>query len=105
MSAASLVKGARRRSTVVGRPIQFYELDGTARQSQATSRDFAMHARIGALNRNEASRRTEAVIGSPWGMRKLICILNTMIARRQKWDVTRYKGSDHARPLPSACPA
>ena len=23
-------------------------------------------------------------------MRKLICILNTMIARRQKWDATRY---------------
>jgi len=38
-------------------------------------------------------------------MRKLIVILNTMIARRQKWDVTRYKVSDHARPLPSACPA
>jgi transposase len=38
-------------------------------------------------------------------MRKLIAILNTMIARRQKWDVTRYKVSDHARPLPSACPA
>lgn len=38
-------------------------------------------------------------------MRKLICILNTMIARRQKWDVTRYKASDHAWPLPSACPA
>ena len=38
-------------------------------------------------------------------MRKLICILNTMIARREKWDVTRYKVSDHARPLPSACPA
>jgi transposase len=38
-------------------------------------------------------------------MRKLICILNTMIARRQKWDVTRYKLSDLARPLPSACPA
>ena len=27
-------------------------------------------------------------------MRKLIVILNTMIARRQKWDVTRYKVSD-----------
>ena len=38
-------------------------------------------------------------------MRKLICILNTMIARRQKWDVTRHKASDPARPLPSACPA
>ncbi len=38
-------------------------------------------------------------------MRKLICILNTMIARRQKWDATRYKLSDPARPLPSACPA
>jgi len=38
-------------------------------------------------------------------MRKLIMILNTMIARRQKWDVTRDKVSDHARPLPSACPA
>jgi transposase len=38
-------------------------------------------------------------------MRKLIVVLNTMIARRQKWDVTRSKVSDHARPLPSACPA
>ena len=38
-------------------------------------------------------------------MRKLICILNTMIARRQKWDATRYKVSDPARPLPSTCPA
>ena len=38
-------------------------------------------------------------------MRKLIVILNTMIARRQKWDVTRYKVSGLARPLPSACPA
>ena len=38
-------------------------------------------------------------------MRKLIVILNTMIARRQKWDVTRYKVSDPARLPPSACPA
>ena len=38
-------------------------------------------------------------------MRKLICILNTMIARRHKWDATRYKLSDRARPLPSACTA
>jgi transposase len=38
-------------------------------------------------------------------MRKLICILNTMIARRQKWDATRHQASDPARPLPSACPA
>jgi transposase len=38
-------------------------------------------------------------------MRKLIVILNTMIARRQKWDAVRYKVSDPARPLPSACPA
>jgi transposase len=38
-------------------------------------------------------------------MRKLIVILNTMIARRQKWDAARYKVSDPARPLPSACPA
>jgi transposase len=38
-------------------------------------------------------------------MRKLICILNTMIARRQKWDANCYKLSDTARPLPSACPA
>jgi hypothetical protein len=30
-------------------------------------------------------------------MRKLICILNTMIARRQKWDANRYKMSDPAR--------
>jgi transposase len=38
-------------------------------------------------------------------MRKLICILNTMIARHQKWDASRYKVSESARPLPSACPA
>ena len=38
-------------------------------------------------------------------MRKLIGILNTMIARRQKWDSTRYKVSDPARLPPSACPA
>src|SRR3954470_7638672 len=38
-------------------------------------------------------------------MRKLICILNVMIARRQKWDPARYTVSDPARPLPSACPA
>jgi transposase len=38
-------------------------------------------------------------------MRKLICILNTMIARRQKWDMTRYRLSGPARPQPSACPA
>jgi transposase len=37
-------------------------------------------------------------------MRKLICILNTMIARRQKWNVTRYQLSEPARPVPSACP-
>ena len=38
-------------------------------------------------------------------MRKLICILNTMIARREKWDATRYKMTDPARLPPSACPA
>jgi transposase len=38
-------------------------------------------------------------------MRKLICILNTMIARREKWDATRYKMSDPARLPPSACTA
>jgi transposase len=38
-------------------------------------------------------------------MRKLICILNTMIARRQKWDADRYKMSDPARLPPSACTA
>ena len=38
-------------------------------------------------------------------MRKLIVILNTMIARRQKWDANRYKVSDPARLPPSACPA
>jgi transposase len=38
-------------------------------------------------------------------MRKLIVILNTMIARRQKWDATRYKVSDPARLPPSACTA
>jgi transposase len=38
-------------------------------------------------------------------MRKLICILNTMIARRQKWDANRSKMSDPARLPPSACPA
>ena len=37
-------------------------------------------------------------------MRKLICI-NTMIARREKWDATRYKMTDPARLPPSACPA
>ena len=38
-------------------------------------------------------------------MRKLIVILNTMIARRQKWDANRYKVNDPARLPPSACPA
>lgn len=38
-------------------------------------------------------------------MRKLICILNTMIARRQKWDATRDQLSDPARLPPSACQA
>jgi transposase len=38
-------------------------------------------------------------------MRKLICILNTMIVRREKWDATRYNMSDPARLPPSACPA
>ena len=36
-------------------------------------------------------------------MRKLICILNTMIARREKWDATRYQMSDPARLPPSTC--
>ena len=36
-------------------------------------------------------------------MRKLIAILNTMIARRQKWDANRYEVSDPARLPPSAC--
>jgi transposase len=38
-------------------------------------------------------------------MRKLIVILNTMISRRQKWDVARYELSDRARLPPSACTA
>jgi transposase len=38
-------------------------------------------------------------------MRKLICILNTMIARRQKWDASHSKPSDPARLPPSACTA
>jgi transposase len=38
-------------------------------------------------------------------MRKLIGILNTMIARRQKWDANHYKLSDPARLPPSACTA
>jgi len=38
-------------------------------------------------------------------MRKLIVIVNIMIARRQKWDATRYKVSDPARLPPSACTA
>lgn len=38
-------------------------------------------------------------------MRKLIVILNTMIARREKWDAARYKVSEPARLPPSACPA
>jgi hypothetical protein len=40
---------------VVGQPIQFYELDGTARQSRVTGRGLVMHARIAvmrALTRN-----------------------------------------------------
>ena len=38
-------------------------------------------------------------------MRKLIVILNTMITRRQKWDVARYQLSHRARLPPSACTA
>jgi transposase len=38
-------------------------------------------------------------------MRKLIVILNIMIARGEKWDASRYEVSDHARPSPSACAA
>lgn len=38
-------------------------------------------------------------------MRKLIVILNIMIARREKWDASRYKVSDLARLPPSACTA
>lgn len=38
-------------------------------------------------------------------MRKLIVILNIMIARREKWDATRYQLSDPARLPPSACAA
>jgi transposase len=38
-------------------------------------------------------------------MRKLIVILNTMIARRQNWDANRGKLSDPARLPPSACKA
>ena len=38
-------------------------------------------------------------------MRKLICIINTMIARRQKWDAARSNLCNPARHLPSACPA
>jgi transposase len=38
-------------------------------------------------------------------MRKLIGILNTMIARRQKWDASRYPLNEPARLPPSACTA
>ena len=38
-------------------------------------------------------------------MRKLIVILNVMIARGEKWDVSRYQLSNPARLRPSACPA
>ena len=38
-------------------------------------------------------------------MRKLIVILNVMIARGEKWDATRYDVSDSARLPPSACTA
>lgn len=38
-------------------------------------------------------------------MRKLICILNTMIARRHKWDPIHYKPAEPARLPPSACAA
>ncbi|EHR05710.1 IS110 family transposase [Bradyrhizobium sp. WSM471] len=38
-------------------------------------------------------------------MRKLIVILNVMIARGEKWDPNRYQASDSARLLPSACTA
>jgi len=38
-------------------------------------------------------------------MRKLIVILNVMIARHEKWDATRYEVSDSARLPPSACAA
>lgn len=38
-------------------------------------------------------------------MRKLIVILNVMIARGEKWDATRYEASEPARLPPSACTA
>jgi transposase len=38
-------------------------------------------------------------------MRKLIVILNIMIARGEKWDASRYEASDRARLPPSACAA
>ena len=38
-------------------------------------------------------------------MRKLIVILNIMIARGEKWDASRYEVSDPARLPPSACVA
>ena len=38
-------------------------------------------------------------------MRKLIVILNIMIARGEKWDASRYEVSDSARLPPSACTA
>jgi transposase len=38
-------------------------------------------------------------------MRKLIVILNVMIARGEKWDASRYEVSDPARLPPSTCAA
>ena len=40
-----------------------------------------------------------------WPYLEKLAQQKVMIARRQKWDVTRHKASDPARPLPSACPA
>jgi transposase len=38
-------------------------------------------------------------------MRKLIVILNVMLARGEKWDASKYEQSEPARLPPSACPA
>jgi len=86
------IKGGRRRV----RNLFYMACLGAATQHNPVLKAF--YARLVAKGKEKKVALTAC-------MRKLIVILNTMIARRQKWDVTRYKASDLARPLPSACPA